>query len=188
MSRISANSSPARRGFTLVELMVSLSVAAIVLGGVLGAYLFLGRNLTRLVNLQQQQTQTRRALRNFTQDLSATVQVTTATVSQIALSKTITGGTAAVTYTYTAPSPATAANGTLTRTDSTGTTTLLSGLTSFAFAYFTESGASVSASPQSVKSVEFAFTSAAGSSSTGTLASYTSVSPRVVLRNRAALQ
>ncbi|HVS51719.1 MAG TPA: prepilin-type N-terminal cleavage/methylation domain-containing protein [Opitutaceae bacterium] len=177
-----------RRGFTLTELMVSLSISAIVMGGVLAAYLFLGRNLERMMFFQQQQVESRRALRNFTQDLSATVQLTTATTSQIALTKTITGGTSSVTYTYTAPTGGSTADGKLDRVESGATTHLLTHLTSFTFSYFTEAGVQVTNAPQSAKSVEFNFASSLGSSANGTSAAFTSVSPRVVLRNRAALQ
>jgi prepilin-type N-terminal cleavage/methylation domain-containing protein len=201
MSRISAHSSRAcpgpvaraGRGFTLVELMVSLSVSAIVLGGVLAAYIFLGRNLARLVNSQHQQVQSRRTLVMFTKDLSTASVLSTATTSQILLTKPVSSGNATVTYTYTAPSPATAANGTLVRTEtlpsaSPTTLTILSGLTSFTFSYYNGGGTAVTSSPQSVKTVEFSFASAAGSATNSTRTTFNSVSPRVVLRNKAVLQ
>ncbi len=172
--------------------MVSLSVSAIVLGGVLAAYVFLGRNLARMVNLQHQQVQSRRTLVMFTKDLSTASALTTATTSQLALSKPVSGGTGTVNYTYTAPNPSTAANGTLVRAETlpSGTTTLtiLSGLTSFTFNYYNGGGTAVTSSPQSVKSVELSFSSAAGDSNSATLTTFSSVSPRVVLRNKPVLQ
>lgn len=169
-------------------MLVATSVAAIVLAGVLAAYLFMGRNLTRLANLQQQEMQSRRILRQFTTDLSAASQLSTATTSQIVLVKPTSGGTTTITYAYTAPSPSTAANGRLTRQDASGTQTLIRTLTSFTVAYYNEGGTAVTSSPVSVKSVELAFASAYGSASNGTLAAYNSVSPRVILRNKPALQ
>jgi prepilin-type N-terminal cleavage/methylation domain-containing protein len=169
------------RGFTLVELMVAVSAMTIVFAGIFAAYLFVGRNLTRLVNFQQQEVQSRRALREFTQDLSGAVNLTTATSTQIALTKSTGPGTTPVTYAYSA------ANGTLTRTDSSGTRTLLSGVTTFTLSYYNESG-SATTSTQSVKGVEFSYSSAAGTSASGTRANYTTVSPRIVLRNKPALQ
>jgi prepilin-type N-terminal cleavage/methylation domain-containing protein len=201
MSRISAHSSRAcperveraRRGFTLVELMVSLSVSAIVLGGVLAAYIFLGRNLARLVNTQHQQVQSRRTLVMFTKDLSTASALSTATTSRITLTKPVASGNATVAYVYTAPSPASAANGTLVRTEtlpssSPTTLTILSGLTSFTFNYYNGGGTAVTSSPQSVKTVEFTFASAAGNANNATLTAFNSVSPRVVLRNKPVLQ
>ncbi|MBI5770495.1 MAG: prepilin-type N-terminal cleavage/methylation domain-containing protein [Verrucomicrobia bacterium] len=250
MSPISDLRVASARGFTLVELMVALSLGAIVIAGIFAAYLFLGRNLTRMVNIQQQEVKSRRALKMFTQDLSSAIQLTTSTDSQIVVTTpvgvTLTGAattsgnttvtcsstsalttgasisgsgipsgvtvssitngttfvissnatatasglvlsaivTTSVTYIYTAGGDG---SGTLTRTDSAGTTTLLTNLSAFDFSYYNESGTAVSSSPQSVKSVEFTFTSAVGTSSVGTRASYTTVSPRVVLRNKPAL-
>jgi prepilin-type N-terminal cleavage/methylation domain-containing protein len=183
MSRTSAHSSRARqRGFTLVEVLVATSVSAIIFAGILTSYLFVGRNLTRLVNLQRQEVESRRALRYVTQDVSAAITLTTATASQLALTKPTAGGTTAVSYSYSSGS------GTLTRTDSTGTQTLLSGLSAFTITYYNEGGTAVSSSTQSVKSIEVTFTSTAGSSNSGTLAAYSTVSPRVILRNKQVLQ
>jgi hypothetical protein len=83
---------------------------------------------------------------------------------------------------------------TLTRSNlNTGvTTTLLTGLDTTAtnpvngFVYYDQSGSSVS-SATSIKSVEFSFTSAVGTALTGTRTKYTTVSPRVILRNKPLL-
>jgi prepilin-type N-terminal cleavage/methylation domain-containing protein len=182
MSRINVHSTSSRRAFTLVELMVALSISAIVLGGVLAAYLFVGRNLTRLVNLQQQDVQSRHTLRQFTQDLSAAINLTTATSAALTMTKPTSTGNATVSYTYTT------GNATLTRTDSSGTQPILTGLTSFAISYYNEAGTAVTSSTQSVKSVEITFVTSVGSANAGTLANLTTVSPRVVLRNKPALQ
>jgi prepilin-type N-terminal cleavage/methylation domain-containing protein len=183
MSRISGHDSRRRRrGFTLVEVMVATSLLGIILTGVLAAYLFLGRNLTRLVNLQQQEVQSRITLRYFTQDVSAAIALSTMSSSQLALTKPAASGTTAVTYTYSSGS------GTLVRTEGTRTQTLVTGLTSFAFTYYNEAGTAITSSTQSVKSVEAVFSSATGTTTSGTLAKYTSVSPRVLLRNKQALQ
>lgn len=162
--------------------MVATSLLAVVLAGVLAAYLFVGRNLTRLVNVQHQEIESRRTLRTFTQDLSAAIQLSTATDTNLTLTKpAAAGGTVTVSYTYSS------ANRTLVRTEAGANNTLLSGLTTFTITYYNESGSVVTASPQSVKAVEFAFASATGSAASGTQASYTTVSPRVLLRNKPAL-
>lgn len=161
--------------------MVATSLLAVVLAGVLAAYLFVGRNLTRLVNVQHQEVESRRTLRTFTQDLSAAIQLSTATDTNLTLTKPTAGGTVTVSYTYSS------AAGTLVRTEAGANNTLLSGLTSFTITYYNEAGTVVTSSPQSVKAVEFAFASATGSAASGTKASYTTVSPRVLLRNKPAL-
>jgi len=111
MSRINAPRSAAARGFTLVELMVGLSLAAIVFAGILSAYLFLGRNLTRMANMQQQMVTNRRVLQVFTRDLSSAIALTNPTSTNLPLTvptvRTLTNcattsGSATVTCTTTA--------------------------------------------------------------------------------------
>src|SRR5688572_20401816 len=87
-----------RAGFTLVEILVASSISAVVFAGILAAYLFVGRNLTRLVNVQHQEVESRRTLRQVTQDVSAAIQLTTATSSQLSLTKPTSSGTTAVSY------------------------------------------------------------------------------------------
>jgi hypothetical protein len=70
----------------------------------------------------------------------------------------------------------------------TTTTTLLSGLTAFTLNYYNSNGTAVTPTSLFVKSVECTFTSATGSAANGTLASYQMVSPRVLVRNKLALQ
>jgi prepilin-type N-terminal cleavage/methylation domain-containing protein len=182
MSRISDRKTAGAAGFTLVELLIATSILAFVLAGVLAAYLFVGRNLTRLINFQHQEVESRRTLRNFTQDLSAASQLTTTTTTSLVLSKPTASGTMTVTYTYNAT------NSTLKRDDATTSQTLASGLTSFTFNYYNEAGVAVTSSPQSVKAVELVYASGVGSSASGTLARYTTVSPRILLRNKQTLQ
>src|SRR5262245_19186427 len=88
-----ARPEPAERGFTLVEVMVATSLPAIVLAAALAAFLFVGRNLTRLVNLQHQEVESRRTLRTFTQDLSAAIQLSTATSTALTMTKPTSSGT-----------------------------------------------------------------------------------------------
>ncbi len=173
-----------RAAFTLVELMIGMTLALIVMGGILSAYLFLGRNFTRMMNLQQQEVKNRRALQLFTADVSSAIQFTTASDTQIVISVQTSGAPATVTYTYTAGSGST---GTLTRTDSVGTQTLLTGLSAFDFNFYAEDGTATT-NPTSIKSSQFTYSSALGTAASGTQAGYTTVSARVVLRNKPALQ
>jgi len=178
--------------------MIGMALAMIVGAGALSSYLFLGRNLTRLANIQQQQVNSRRVLQTFTQDISAGVSISSASSAQLTFIKQKSNSTATVittvTYTYT-PCAAGANTGTLTRTEATTTptptsttTTLISNLTTATggFAYYDEAG-NATATVQLIKSVELTFTSSAGTAGTGTLAAYSMVSPRVLLRNKPTL-
>jgi len=165
--------------------MVATSLLAVVLAGVLAAYLFVGRNLTRLVNLQEQEVESRRTLRQFTQDVSAAINLTTATASQITLTKPTGAGTTIVSYVYSSGNAP--VYGTLVRTENSVPQELLSGVTALTITYYTVGGV-ISSSPQSIKAAELSFSTRAGSDNSGTLATYTTVSPRVVLRNKPALQ
>jgi type II secretory pathway pseudopilin PulG len=60
---------PDSRGFSLVELMVAMSLAMMVIAAILSSYTFLGRNLVRYANQQQLEVQSRRALQMFTSDV-----------------------------------------------------------------------------------------------------------------------
>ena len=183
MSRISDHSSVRRRaGFTLVEVMIAAGLLAIIFAGTLAAYLFLGRSLTRLVNLQHQEVESRRTLRLFTQDVSAASQLSTATSAALVLTKPTASGTTTISYNYSS------ATGNLVRTEGAASQTLLTGLTTFALSYYSEAGATITSGPQGVKSVELTFASANGTVTSGTEARYQMVSPRVVLRNTPLLQ
>lgn len=170
------------RGFTLTELLVGMSISGVIFAGILAAYTFLGRNLTRLVNSQHLEAATRRTFYVFNQDASAATQVTTATDTQVVLVIPSGASTKTVTYSYNSTF------GTLTRTDATGSTTLLSNLTKFDLNYFNKAGNAITSSTVSVKEIELTFSSALGTSASGTQSQYTAVSPRLILRNKALLQ
>lgn len=61
--------SPSSAGFTLVELLISSTVAGFVLAAVLSAYIFIGRNLARLSSYQSLENESRKALAYLSRDL-----------------------------------------------------------------------------------------------------------------------
>jgi prepilin-type N-terminal cleavage/methylation domain-containing protein len=171
-----------RRAFTLTELMIALSLSAIVFAAVLSSFLFMGRNLTRLVNFQEQEVDSRRAIRLFTGDISAASALTAATATALTVTKTTVGGDVTVSYAYDSGA------GTVTRTESGIGQTLLTGVTAFDIVYYSEAGTELTLNLTAAKAVELDYTTTAGSSTSGTAAAYRTVSPRVVLRNKEALQ
>lgn len=57
--------------FTLVELLIGATLSAAIMAAVLSSYIFLGRNLARLANQQTLETESRRALAYFVQDVQS---------------------------------------------------------------------------------------------------------------------
>jgi prepilin-type N-terminal cleavage/methylation domain-containing protein len=193
MSRTNANPKEDISGFTLIELVVAMSISAFLFAGILSGFTFLGRSLTRLVNTQDQETKSRRAFHIFSQDISWATQVTNGTDASLSLIIPATGGsTTSVIYAFDATA------GTLTRTDNATSTVLLTNLTALDFNYYNGAGIALvlDASQQTpskpsvlgVKEVELSFTSAIGSEASGVRTHFTSVSPRLLLRNKALLQ
>jgi len=175
-------------GFTLVELMVAMSLSFVVIAVTLAAYTFVGRNLTRMANMQSLEATSRRAFFILKKDVSTATQITSASATQLVL--TLPTATASVTYSY--------SNGNLTRTPSVvsapedSNTSLLTKIDTtatspFAFNYFDSAGNSVTG-VASIKAVELTFTSALTNSKDNLKRTrYTAVSPRVVLGNRSLL-
>ena len=65
-----------RGGFTLLEVMMVTFISSFVFAGVLSAYIFLGRGLSRQVNEEELESRTRLALFWFTQDVSSASAIT----------------------------------------------------------------------------------------------------------------
>lgn len=60
---------PARRAFTLAEVMIATAISTFVLAGVLSSFLLLGRSGANLAGYSESETQIRRALEEFSQDV-----------------------------------------------------------------------------------------------------------------------
>lgn len=191
--KTSARSSPVA-GFTLVELLIGLSLSLTIMAAVLSSYLFLGRSLSRLVNQQTLETEGRRTLATFTQDVRASSAISgTPSVSTVTLTIPSGASTTTVAWSYNSTT------GILTRTPASGTArTLVSNLTSLHFRYYNEAGTAYDSgsSPYTtqtdymsgLKQISLAFTSQTGSANNGTLTSVHSfASPRLLVRNRALL-
>ncbi len=178
-------------GFTLVELLVAISLGGIVMTGMLSTYMFLGRNLVRLNNQQMLDDGHRRLLLEFSQDFRKAEAVTFA--SDTVMTFRVPNATASftITYTYTAGANYT---GTLVRTTTPATTTrtLARNLGSFDFDYFDGTDSAVTSFPNklsSVKKVSFDYSVQAGYARSGTRTPIQTVaSARLVLRNARFLE
>lgn len=121
----------ARGAFTLVEIIISSTLAGFVLLSILVAFLFIGRSAANLRNYIDMETQARKALELFAQDTRQASAVAWSSAESVTL--LVNGAT--VTYTH--------ANGTFTRTGGGTSSNLITGITSFTFLAYTISGASI---------------------------------------------
>jgi prepilin-type N-terminal cleavage/methylation domain-containing protein len=186
------------RGFTLLEVMMVTLISSFVFAGVLSAYIFLGRGLSRQVNAEGLESRTRLALSYFTQDVSSASSITAqnpgtqTTGNQMVLS--IPGLSSTVTYKCDW-SGGTAAGILERQVGSSGPwLVLLKNLTSFGFQYFDSTTHSITVptvaptSPQNdIKQVCMTYTSSAGYAPSGNVSQFTVVSPLVILKNKGLL-
>lgn len=187
--------------FTLVELLVGMTLALMVMTAVLTTYVSLGRNFTRSLGLSSANQPTlegqgRRALAYFAQDVRMASGIS-GTPSASTVTFTLPTGTGSTTVAYSYNST----TGTLTRNPSGGTALVLtSGLLSCYFRYYDASGNPYdnnaspyatdfsSSSSLGIKQLSLSFTTQAGNSTNGTLTQvYQTNSPRLLLRNKSLL-
>lgn len=189
-------------GFTLVELLIGMSLALILIIAVLSSYVFLGRSFSRtlgvgMANQPTLEAQGRRTLETFALDVEMTAAISNPTASEITLTVPhSTGGTQDVTYYYNSTAAPVAIYGVtvaahaLARIDRSSSTakTLHSNLLTCSFTYY-----DVSANPYTtfvnylpgIKQISLALTAQGGSSTNNTLTQvYTVASPRLLFRNK----
>jgi prepilin-type N-terminal cleavage/methylation domain-containing protein len=114
-----------RRGFTLVEVMVASTLASFVLAGVLSTFLFLGRSGANLRNYSDMESQARKALEMFAEDVRQASAITWTSSSNITLAV----NSVAIAYTYNSSA------GTFTRATPTVSQTLITGISSGTFSF-----------------------------------------------------
>lgn len=197
-SHTKGHSAPAtgQSGYTLLEIMMVTIISSFVFAGVLSAYIFLGRGLSRQVNEEGLESRTRLALYYFTQDVSSASSITAANPGPQVDGTLMTLNVSGALVAYNCNWDLGATKGTLTRTINgvSPGTLLLNNLTNFSLQYFDSTTHSVSApaaapsSPQiSIKQVCMTYTTSAGYAPSGNQSNLTVVSPLVVLKNKGAL-
>ncbi len=87
----------------MVELIIGMTLAGMIMAAVLSSYLFLGRQFTRLINQQSLETQGRRTVQYFTQDVRtasaiSNIVITTNTKAEFTLTLATSTGTKSITY------------------------------------------------------------------------------------------
>jgi prepilin-type N-terminal cleavage/methylation domain-containing protein len=190
------------RGFTLLELMLAVVISSFVFAGVLSAYIFLGRALTRQGNEAEQESRSRLTLFYLTQEVSSATGIaqdtnpptTTSGITQMVINTLDGNGSPyTVTYSYNAS----AGGGTLTRAASTGAgpTSLLVGVTNLTFSYYNSAGTPLTSAlnptitnPNIVKQINLSYTTVSGTAVSGAQSHFSVISPLIVMKNKPLLQ
>jgi prepilin-type N-terminal cleavage/methylation domain-containing protein len=182
------------RAFTLVEVLVSMSLASAILAAVLSSFVFLGRNLVRLANYQALETKSREALTYLQRDLAAAQAVKSGT-TPTPTSVTLVLPAGEVTYSFDGTT------GSVRRQATTGANRdffLLKNdrcaCTTFAFDYQTTTGGAPTSQldpssnvPYGIKQILVRFVVAnPGTDAAAVRTSYSAVSARFLLRNKQA--
>ena len=114
-----------RRGFTLVEVMISASLAAFLLTSVITTFLFMGRSGANLQNYSDMESQARRSLEIFAEDVRQASAITWTSSTDI----TLTVNATAIRYSYDSGTR------TFSRRVGTATTALITGITAGSFVF-----------------------------------------------------
>ncbi len=163
--------------------MVGSTLAAFILAGLLTVSLFLGRSGANVRNYSDMESQARKALETFAEDVRQASAIAWTSSTQF----TITVNATAITYAYDGTA------GTFTRADASGTRTLISGITAgtFLFRSFNITGtelplatsANLTAASSSTKQIQISL-EAQRTNTTVVAATNAVLSARFILRNK----
>lgn len=170
-------------GFTLVEVMIAAALSSFILAGVLSTFLFLGRSGVNVQNYSDMESQARKALETFAED----VRQASAITWNSAVSMTLVVNTASIVYEYDSSA------GTFSRQTAGTTRRLISGITagSFTFKSYNIAGnelplvtaANWTAATSSTKQVQISL-ECSRSNVTVVAVTNTVLSARFILRNK----
>ncbi len=163
------------RGFTLVELLIAMSLGAVITLGVISSITYLGRNLVRMSNETSLLNAANTASATLQRDIALASAVTALSNNAFTLTvATSTGGSESVTYTWDA------AAGELTRSAPSHTYVVLRNITTCAFT-FTDADSDPTTLPGVVRRIEFDATLSSGSATLGTGATHQLVGPAMLI-------
>lgn len=170
------NPSRRSRGFTLVEVLIGAGLAGFILTAVMTTFLFLGRSGVNIQNYNDMESQSRRALEQFAQDVRQASSITWNSSSSV----TLVVDSANVMWVYT--------SGSLYRRAATGTRQMISGIASFSYKAYNINGtelnlADLSAASRQTKQLQISL-EAQRTSTTVARATNLVLSARYILRNK----
>lgn len=171
---------PAFAGFTLVEVMISATIAAFVLAAVLSAFLFMGRSGANVNNYNDMETQARNALEIFAQDTRQAKSITWASKDSLTLTLKGTSGDINITYAFD--------SGNFIRTTATEKRALVTGVIEFEFKPYNIAGTALgftnlTNTGRDTKQLQISLR-ASRKSQTVVAATNTVLSARFILRNK----
>ena len=170
------------KGFTLVELIVSSGIGAVIMIGVLSSFLFIGRSAYNMAYYTEMEAQARKMLEYFAEDAR---QASSATWNS-SVSVTLVVNTQQVTYAYNS------GTGVFTRTKTGSPTVSVTGVTTFQFTAYTINGSQITdfstaaartAAGVDTKQVQISLSAARNRATLATSTS-TVLSARFILRNK----
>lgn len=164
----------AMKAFTLVELLIGMTLASVITLGVITGFTFLGRNMVRIANNSDLSSRASIASATIQQDVANAESITAVSSTGLTMVVDTGAGSETVTYTYSD------ANDEITRTDPSNTYVVLRNVSACTFT-FTDSNSNTTTTPSAVKKIEFDATTTTGSSGSGTLVSYELVSPAMIV-------
>lgn len=91
---------PSRTGFTLTEVLIAVSLGAIIMLAVLTAFLMIGRSTAAAVNYIEMEKQARQGMERFGQDVRMAQYLTTVSANQVTLTIPSANGTDDIDYIY----------------------------------------------------------------------------------------
>lgn len=201
----------ATAGFTLVELLIGATLSMAVMAALLSTYLYLGRGLGRLANQQTLETEARRTLGYFAQDVQAASELKSSTdvpalsATSVSLVVPAAEGTRIIVYYYNDAStdttvpiygtavtmPARSLTRSVYASSAVSSLTLLQHVTDpdrLSFSYYDGSNAAYTGYTDyliGIKQVSLRFSTQVGNASVGTQTPiYQAASGRLLLRNR----
>lgn len=184
-----ASRSPRLKGFTLVEILIGATLSSFILAGVISTFVFLGRSGLNVQHYNDMESQARRALEIFAEDVRQASTITWTDSKTVQLRVNLSD----VTYAYNSSSKA------FTRTPgrTTPVDVLITGITTFEFKGYTITGnpitdfssaAALTVANRSTKQLQISLEAARyldfASQRRNIAASNTVLSARFILRNK----
>lgn len=189
MSRTKRLRSAASRGFTLVEVMISASLASLILAGISATFLMIGRSGYNAANYSMMEAESRRALEMFSQEARMASDITWNSSASITFRVVQESGTYYVTYAYDSATSGATAQSFYRKLGTSGSTSaplvLVRNVTDFAFRRYKVVNGADFAAANDLETKQIQITLRSTRTGVTTVAATNAVlSARVVLRNK----